>query len=161
MTLTFASFQCKTSSVLFPKKRKSHLATQTVCYNLYETKYVSRAHTLIFSQGQQVLSHTASSARALAEKQSPAEPVTTPCPEPAEAAPARSVLVASGLSQEGSKKRRLKAPATGAGLCSGTAEKPQHSCSEHTHRRKSGLGLKFMECCLCGFEVLLLPGTSD
>lgn len=156
MTLTFASFQCKTSSVLFPKKRKSYPATQTVCYKLYETKDVSRAHTLMLSQGQQVLSHAASPA----QKQSPAEPVTTPCPEPAEAAPAQSFLVASGMSQEGSRKRRLKSPANRAGFCSGTAEKPQQSYSKHTHKKKTGLGLKFMECCLCGFEALLLPGTS-
>lgn len=59
MTLTFASFQCKTSSVLFPKKRKRYLATQTVFYKLYKAKDVSRAHTLIFSQVQPVLSHSA------------------------------------------------------------------------------------------------------
>lgn len=88
MTLTFASFQRETSSVLFPKKRKRYLATQTVTSFIKPRTWAG--HTLIFSQVQQVLSHTASPAHALTEKQSPAEAGTASCTGPAEAAPAQS-----------------------------------------------------------------------
>lgn len=88
---------------------------------------------MIFRQVQQVLSPTASPARALVEKQSSAEAVTTPCPEPAEAAPAQSLLVASGMSQESSRKRRLKPSADGAGLWTVSAEVFQVSLNKaHT-----------------------------
>lgn len=70
---------------------------------------------------------------ALVEKQSPAEAVTTPCPEPAEAASRSVTPAAIRASQEASRKRTLKSPGNGAGLCSGTPEQPQQRCPKaHT-----------------------------